>query len=168
MNFDTIIPFILPSIALFLSVLSIFYTWHQNRQKIDVDIGIETNEDQPMVKLCAINTGYRPVALIKCRLLVNDKPIKYLEGKHNIIGLNVGIETILTNKIDFPFTLKEGGAVFLSITAQHLNGVLLLNKLYSGTIELSGYYETAQRKKIHSKSKIKFDTNEYGIGKIVV
>lgn len=72
-----------------------------------------------------------------------------------------------SKSLDFPLTLKEGEAVFYSITANHLNGFLFLNKHSHGTIELSGYYEIAQRKKIHSKSSIKFNTGKYGIGKIV-
>ncbi len=121
MDFNTIIPFILPIttvLAVGLSIISIFYTWHQNKLKIEVDIGIDTQENQPIVKLCAFNTGYRPVALINCKLLVNNYPINIKEGIHQTDrSKNYGASAYnikFNQKIDFPHTLKEGEAVFFS------------------------------------------------------
>lgn len=166
MNFNTIIQFILPIttvLATGLSIISIFYTWHQNRLKIEVDISIDTQENQPLIKLCVFNIGYRPVALINCKLLVNNYPINIKEGIHQTDrSKNYGASAYsikFDQKIDFPHTLKEGEAIFFSLTERQIAAFLYYND-FPSKIKLSGFYKTAQ-KKIYKTKSIDIDFEKY-------
>ena len=74
MDFNIIIPFILPIISLLvliISILSIIYIYYRNKRKIEVKLWID-EVNPPIVKLCAFNSGYRSVALINCKLIINN------------------------------------------------------------------------------------------------
>jgi hypothetical protein len=167
MDFNTIIPFILPvtsGLALIISIFSIGYTYYQNRRKIEVDIWIEY-ENQLVVNLCVFNPGYRSVALIKSKFLVNNEYIEIEEGGHDVDRLKFGSKApgsywiSPTKKVNFPYGLKEGDAVFYGLSARQLAYFLHYNG-YSGIVKLSGYFKTAQKKIVKSKS-IDFDIERY-------
>lgn len=68
------------------------------------------------------------------------------------------------NKINFPSILDGGGSDFIIHNAKNLAGTLSY-KGYADKIQLSVYFETAQKKKIKSKS-IDFDIKKYKLGDV--
>ena len=55
MSFNYIVPYIIPSIAIGLSIASFYYTYRQNKRKIEVYVDIDQNN---VIKLYAFNSGY--------------------------------------------------------------------------------------------------------------
>ena len=132
---------------------------------MEVDSWIDQG-NPPIVKLCAFNSGYRSVALINCKLIVNDKPFDIIEGYHDTDRTKYdgasGYMVKIDQKVEFPYMLKEGHAVFFSINTSQLAGILYYNDFYD-VIKLSGCYKTAQKKIYKSKSTIDFDIEKYRI-----
>ena len=153
--------------AFVISLIGIIYTYYQNRRKIEVDLWLD-NENKPLISLCAYNSGYRSVALINYRFIVDNKSYELTEGLHEADRSKNGDNTSsfsvkFTKKFDFPYMLEEGNAAIYSITAQNLAVYLHYNGV-SGVVKLSGYYKTAQKKKEKSKSGIDFDIEKYYVG----
>ena len=178
MDFNTIIPFILPitsGLALIISICSISYTYYQNKRKIEADLWFDHEESPrelwdyeyiPRITLCGFNPGYRSVALIQFKLLVNNEPLYISEGLHKVDPKKYerisSYIVLFQQNIDFPHILGEGEAVFLSIDAPVVANFLYYNN-FRGVVQLSGYFETAQKKIVKSMSTIDFDIEKYRI-----
>lgn len=157
MSFNDFFPYIIPIIAIGLSLASFYYTYHQNKRKIEVNVEVDYT-DQYVVKLCAFNSGYRSVAVIKSKFYVNNKILNLKEGDYSD-GKNF-FWISQTKPIDFPYGLKEGYIICYTFSARQL-AICLENKGYSGVVKLSGYFKTAQKIMIQSKNSISFDIEKY-------
>jgi len=167
MDYNSLVPLvalvslIFSGIAIFISV----YNFYQSIRKMEVDLWFD-NEDKPKVSIYAYNPGQRPVTLIKFKYTINGKPSDIREGLHETdpskydgaSAYNTGFD----KKIDFPYVLKGGEAVFITQNAMNLAGTLHY-KDFSGKIKLSAYFETTQKKIYKSKSIIDFDIEKYRI-----
>jgi hypothetical protein len=152
-----ITPYIIPAFAIGLSIASLLYTYSQNKRKIEVDIDIDFHE-QFIVKLCAFNSGYRSVALIKSKFCINNKPLHIEEGWHGDT-LNNQVWIAQIKEIEFPFGLKEGHVVCYTFSARQM-AEFLNYKGFSGIVKLSGYFKTAHKVIVTSES-IDFDIEKY-------
>ncbi len=162
LNITNLIIPLISGLALVVSIISILYTYMQNRRKIKVDLWLENVGYYKILNLCAFNPGYRSVALLNCQFLVNDKIFTFNEGliKCKEPGQEFATGIKFRKKIDFPHGLKEGQAVFQSLTAQGV-AVNLCNKKFTGKVKISGFFKTAQNKIVKSESTVEFDINKY-------
>jgi hypothetical protein len=158
MSFNYFIPYIIPLIAIGLSLSSFYYIYRQNKRKIEVDISIGYT-DHYEVKLCAFNSGYRSVALVKSKFCINNKSHNIKEGWHgDTVHKQVWIAQ--EKKIEFPYGLKEGHVVCYTFWACQIAAYLSYLG-YSGEVELSGYFKTAQKVIVESETSILFDIDKY-------
>jgi hypothetical protein len=135
------------------------------RRKIEVNLWLDIIDGETIVHLCAFNPSYRSVTLIKCNFQVDDEPIeinrtsyevdrtKYPNGPSRYVMR-------VTTEFNYPkHILKEGDAVFYSVKARLLAYFLHYHG-FNGRIKLNGYFKTAQKNKVESKS-IEFNIEEY-------
>jgi hypothetical protein len=151
------------------SIVSVFaigfslYNFYQNIRKPKADLWID--EDDEVVISYIYNPNQRSVALIKFKYVINGKVSDIKEGHYPINGENPGpiyyTSFDKNNKIIFPAIINGGGSDFIIHNAKNLSSTLSY-KGYSDKIELSVYFETAQKEKIRSKS-IEFDIEKYKI-----
>lgn len=165
-DYNTIIPFILPitsGLALIISIFSVSYTYYQNKRKIEVDLWIDSEKERPLITICIYNPGFRSVALIKFKYLVNNEPVIIVKGKYKSNSSKYdGASHYRVNfdkMIDFPYILKEGEAVFITQRARNL-ATALYYKDYPNVVKLSAQFETAQKKIYKSKSTVYLDTGK--------
>jgi hypothetical protein len=113
--------------------------------------------DEPcdmVIELSAFNSGYRSVAIIGYKFLVNDVKIEF-EFYDSIFKDSVKKNSYVLvrpncdNKL--PYSLKEGEITVISINAVQFTR-LLKRKKFDGDVEISGYFETAQNKIYRSKA----------------
>jgi len=165
MNYNLYVQLIVPSIsilAFIISLASLYYTYHQNKRKLEVEMWID-HENEDIIKLCAYNSGYRSISLIKCRFLVNNNIIDIRPGMHDVDMSKYGFNGYLirpVNIINFPCQLKEGNSEYYALMAEQVATYLTFNG-YSGVVKLSGFFKTAQKKTEKSKSTIDFDIDNY-------
>lgn len=164
MNFLNITTIIIAFSGVFLSIISILYTKQQNKRRIEVNLKIDFSRFARFEEICdieielsAFNSGFRSVAIINYEFLVNGKIIDFTfydsykdpSKENGYILINPVSKDVL------PHALKEGEITVTKINAGLLAQVLknkrVNKKRLEGTVELSGYYETAQNKKIYSK-----------------
>lgn len=126
-------------------ILNLARDWIQNRQNIKVNLKIDdykyrvTGESDLMdIKLSAVNEGHRPVALINYELLVNGKIINFsIENAYH------NDELIELNGDTLPYLLNEAQIYVAKINIFDL-ALVLKKEGYTGTVDLSGHYETTQ------------------------
>lgn len=161
MSLSETISYVVATIAIlgvFLSLISFYYTYHQNKRKIEVNIDIDYTEYFEL-KLCAFNSGYRSVALIKAEFCINKNPFHIKEGWHgDTIHNQVWISQ--SKKIEFPYGLNEGHVLCYTFSARSIADYLLFLG-YSGDVELSGYFKTGQRNIVESANSISFNIEKY-------
>lgn len=161
--------------GIFLSVVSILYTKQQNKRRIEVNLKVDLARFKKFDEICdieielsAFNSGFRSVAIVNSEFLVNNEVIDftYSDSYKDPSKEN---KYILINPVSndrLPHALKEGELTFTRINAGELAQVLrnkrVNKKRLEGKIQLSGYYETAQNKKIYSKP-IEFDIDTWEV-----
>lgn len=159
--------------GIILSIVSILYTQHQNRRRIEVNLkydfsNFRTFEDpcDTLIEMSAFNSGFRSVAIIDYELLVNDKIINFTfeNSYEDPERKNVHI-IIKPNSSDrLPHALKEGEMTFARIKAGDLAKILknkIVNKKrLNGEVKLLVFYETAENKKYWSKP-LEFNISEW-------
>jgi hypothetical protein len=150
-----IIQYIISAFAIILSLISLVYSYRQNKRRIEVDIDVVLT-NQHVIQLSVFNSGYRSVAVIKSDFCVNGKPLNLKEGYHN----NNSFWISQTKRIDFPYGLKEGHVLCYTFSARQF-AVYLENEGYSGVVKLSGYFKNAQKNRVMSKNCIDFDIEKY-------
>lgn len=164
-----ITPFILPMIsagALLISIISLCYTYQQNRRHFEVNLWLE-HKKRPKICLTAFKSGYRPISIINGVFLANNEELKIWDKNHEVdrekYGPKAPQKYYATIECNFnsPQTIKEGEIAVCSITTRQIAAFLYYND-YSGVVKLSGYFETVHREKKYTKS-IDFDIENYFI-----
>lgn len=164
---NDITPFIVPIIsagALLISIISICYTYIQNRRRFEVNLTLE-NDETPSAYLTAYNSGYRSIAILKGRFLANNELLKIWGTRHTVDGAENGLQipssyyAAVDQNFNSAQAIKEGETAVCLIRTQELATFLHYNG-YSGVVKLSGYFETVQRQKKYSNS-IDFDIEKY-------
>ncbi|MBI5458613.1 hypothetical protein [Methanobacterium sp.] len=160
MNSNDIMPFIAPFIsglALLISIISVSYSYYQNRRFIEVTILSDTVKQDTIIKLVAYNPGYRSVALTKRQILANNE-IKIEEGSFKLDEVfSTRIEPIGALRI--PCVLKEGTVDVYQFNAERI-ATFLRSKGLSGEVQLSGYYELP-RGNIYKSNTLNFNLDDY-------
>lgn len=139
-------------IAIYGALLSTYSIWtrrqeHKREVKVELSYGITRSpllEVSPlMLILSALNTGTKMVTLTSMGLILPRKDKKYL--------------TILQpeSNVTFPYELLEGKNCSVWIGIEKL-AKDLKHEVYSGKIDLKGYYKDAIGNEYRSKS-VKFD-----------
>ncbi len=146
-----------------IAIIFSSYNFYQSIHKPRADLWID-EDDKPIVIVYINNPGQRQIALTKFKYMINGKDSDIREGTH-ADPTNPG-STYLTwfvDKKEFPYILNGGNSDFRIIQANTLASTLSY-KGYSDKISLSAYFETAQKKKIETKSVV-FDIDKYDIYK---
>jgi hypothetical protein len=164
MDLVTLTTIIAAFSGIFLSVVSILYTKQQNKRRIEVNIKVDLSRFKRFEEICyieielsAFNSGFRSVALINYEFLVNGKIIDFTfyDSYKDPSKENGYILISPINNDKLPHALKEGEMTVSRINAAELAQALknkrVNKKRLNGKIQLSGYFETAQNKKIYSK-----------------
>lgn len=159
MDYTTYITPIAAFSGVIISLSSILYTKQQNTRRLDVNLKIDDSrfhiyedpEDLDL-ELSAFNSGFRSVAVIGYEFYADNKEIVFdindSYGDHTKKNTTVLIRPKSNDEL--PYALKEGEITYATIELMQFVHVLKRRKL-QGSIEVSGYYETAQNKKYWSK-----------------
>ena len=112
------------------------------------------------IKLLAFNLGFRSIAILEYKFLVNDIIINFsFSDFYQEPGRNDFKFIRPENKHKLPHVLKEGEITFAEISVGELSKSLK-NRKFEGNVNLLGYYVTADKKKYWSKP-LKFNVNEW-------
>lgn len=164
--FTYITPFVV-FCGLILSIVSILYSRHQNKRRIDVNLELNVDAiriyDEPCnskLELSAFNSGFRAVAIINYKLFVNDELIDFNIFDSTFESLPNHFD-IISPKCEkrLPHVLKEGEMILTTILASDLAKILKRKRL-SGEVTLLGYYETAE-KKVYRGAPLKFNIDQW-------
>lgn len=148
-------------IGVSLSIISVWYTYHQNKRNLsvnlDYDISIYRINDEPCdikVKLSAFNSRFRSIAITNYEFLVNDEIINFSFEDFYQTQENDFDFICPEGHHKLPHVLKEGHITYATISVGEL-AQSLLNRRFKGIVTLSGFYETAEKKRFWSKNERK-------------
>jgi hypothetical protein len=135
------------------------------QRKIEVNLWLDDVDGDTIVHLCAFNSSYRSVTLIKCQFQVEGKPIDINRTSYAVDNSKYPngpgrYEMRVTTEFNYPkHILKEGDTVFYSLKSHQL-AMFLHYHGFNGNIKLNGFFKTAQKEKVETKS-IQFNIEEY-------
>jgi len=146
-------------IALILSSINIWYTFWQNKRRIEVSLEFDYSsivhvKDPTFVEinLSAFNSGFRSVPITNYEFFVNEKVLTFEDCYEYFKKSPITFKTSKKEK-KLPFVLEEGELVVVQINPYELNFILEKQK-YADDVMISGMFKSAQKE--YSSKPIKF------------